>query len=93
MVAGVFNHAAQGSPQTRYVRHCSRETEVAACLALCRAFLGWLRELGEACWGRHPFDAWSLLCMAPQGELGAAALTGRPELGGRFTEPLPAPDL
>ena len=30
-------------------------------------------------------DAWSLLCMAPQGELGAAALTGRPELGGRFT--------
>lgn len=38
-------------------------------------------------------DAWSLLCMALQGELGAAALTGRPELGGRFTEPLPAPDL
>lgn len=87
-MGGVFNQAAQGSPRSQ-VRHCSRETELAACLAPRRALLGWPRELGEACRGRHTLDVWSLLCVAPRGELGAAGLTGRPALGGRFTEPLP----
>ena len=62
-MAGVFNHAAQGSPQTRYVRHCSRETEVAACLALRRAFLGGCGSLGRPAggdtpWTRGVYSAW-----------------------------------
>lgn len=62
----------RGSHGARYLRHCSRETKVAACLALYRAFLGWPRELGKACQGRHTLEVWSLLCVAPQGELGSS---------------------
>ena len=57
----------RGSHRAGYLRHCSRDTKVAACLALYCAFLGWPRELGKACRGRHTWEVWSLLCGALQG--------------------------
>ena len=79
----------RGSHGAGYLRHCSRDTKVAACLALYRAFLGWPRSLGRPAGEDAPGRFGVCSSGLRRDNLGAAGLTGRPVLGGRFTEPLP----
>lgn len=72
-----------------YLRHCSRETKWQPAWRCTVLFWGGRGSLGRPAREDTPWRCGVCSAWLRGESLGAAGLTGRPVLGGRFTEPLP----
>lgn len=90
----MFNQASQGFPRSQvYLRQCSGETKVAACLAPCYA--GVAKGAGEDLPGKRHLGG---IRSVPCGSAGRAGSSKKDSQGGQFWEaylrsPSPAPDM